>query len=190
MSTPKKSIKSAGVKPDVIERFIPLFAKNVQRIAEVQKKSLEIAAEQNAEFVETCKKAFDFAPETPGLFFFDLFGQACERAIETEKGMIEFAVEQSKAVSEIAKERAGSLAKVAESVSGLVQESIEQSVKAQKKAIEFCAEQGKTAYETGKKLRISNPFAEAIQVGFDELAETEKVVLDVAAKPFGKSAAA
>ena len=34
MSTPKKSIKSAGVKPDVIERFIPLFAKNVQRIAD------------------------------------------------------------------------------------------------------------------------------------------------------------
>lgn len=190
MSSPKKSTKSAGLKPEVVESFIPLFAKNVQRIAEVQKKSLEIAAEQNAEFVETCKKAFEFAPETSGLFFFDLFGQACERAIETEKGVIEFSVEQTKAVTEIAKERAGSLAKVAEGVSGLMQESIEQSVAAQKKAIAFCAQQSKTAFEAGKKLRVSNPFAEAIQAGFDVLVETQKTVLDIAAKPLSKAAVA
>ena len=52
MSTPKKSTKSVGVKPEVVESFIPLFTKNVGRFAEAQKKSLEIAAEQNAEFIE------------------------------------------------------------------------------------------------------------------------------------------
>jgi hypothetical protein len=190
MSTPKKSTRSVGVKPEAIESFIPLFTKTVGRFAEVQKKSLEIVAEQNAEFTEACKKSFDFAPEPSGLFFFDLFGQALERAIETQKAAISEAVEQTNAVAEIAREKSGYFAKTAEGVTGLFQQAVEQSVAAQKKALEYLGEQNKSVYESAKKqFRISNPVAEAFQTGVDALIETQKTVLDIAAKPRQRSAA-
>ncbi len=191
MSTPKKSTHSVGVKPDAVENFIPLYTKNVERLAELQKKSLEIAAEQNAEFIDTCKKAFDSVPETPGLFLFDLLGQTIGRVLETQKGAIDLAVEQSHAVANLAKERTGSVAKVAEGVTALFQQTVEQSVAAQKKALDYYSEQHKMAYETAKKqFRFSNPIAEAFQTGLDSLIETQKTMLDIASKPLKRATAA
>jgi methyl-accepting chemotaxis protein len=191
MSTPKKSTRSAGVKPEALENFIPLYTRNVERLAQLQKKSLDAAAEQNTEFIETCKKAFDFVPETPGLFVFDLLGQNFDRFVETQKGAIDVAVEQSNAVAELAKERSGSVAKIAEGATELFQKTAEQTLAAQKKALDACAKQYKTAYETAKsQFKISNPAAEAFQTGMDALIETQKIVLDIAWKPLKSLSAA
>jgi hypothetical protein len=191
MSTPKKSTKSVGVKPEVVESFIPLFTKNVERLAELQKKSLEVAAEQSAEFVATCKGAFETAPETPGLFVFDLLGQAFERAIEAQKTAIDQTVEQSNAFAALVKERTGSAKKVTEGVTAVFQQTVEQTVAAQKKALDYYAQQHKTAYETAKKqFQIANPAAEAFQAGLDALIETQKTMIDIATKPLKRSAAA
>jgi len=107
MSTAKKSTKSvnangAAKKNEVVEAFIPLYTKNVERLAELQKQSLDTAAEQNAELIDACKKAFPFIPETPGLFLFDLVGQSFNRFVETQKGAIDLAVQQSHVVAGIA----------------------------------------------------------------------------------------
>jgi methyl-accepting chemotaxis protein len=188
MSTPKKS---TGIKPEAVENFIPVYTKGVERLAEIQKKTLEIAAEQNAEFLDTWKKTFTFGQETPGLFFLDLIGQTFEKAIETQKSAIELAVEQSKTVAKLAEERTGSIAKVAEGVTGLFEESVQQTVAAQKKAIDYYSEHYKTAYETAKKqFKVSNPFAEAFQSGLDVLLESQKSLLDIASKPVKRAAAA
>jgi methyl-accepting chemotaxis protein len=191
MTTPKKSTKSVGVKPETVENFIPLFTKNVERVAELQKKSLEVAAEQNAEFVATCKEAFETTPETPGMFVFDLLGQAFERAVEAQKAAIDQTVEQSNALASLVKERAGSAKKVAEGVTSVFQQTVEQAVAAQKKALDYYAEQHKAAYETAKKqFQISNPAAEIFQAGMDALIETQKTMIDIATKPLKRSAAA
>jgi methyl-accepting chemotaxis protein len=191
MSTSKKSTKSVSVKPEAVENFIPLYTKNVARLAELQKKSLEMAGEQNAEFIGACKKVFHFVPETPGLFLFDLLGQAFERVVETQKGAIDLAVEQSQAIANLAQERSGSAAKVAEGVTALFQQTVEQSVAAQKKALDYYSQQHKTAYETAKRqFRISNPVAEAFQSGLDVLIETQKTMLDIASKPLQHATAA
>ena len=191
MATPKKSTDGAAAKAAAFEKFIPLYKKNVERLAELQKKSLEIAAEQNAEFIDTCKKAFDFAPETPGLFFFDLLGQSFDRVIETEKGAIDLALEQSRAIANLAEERGGSAKKVAEGVTSLFEQGVHQTVAAQKKALDYYSEQYKTAYETAKKqFKIANPAAEAFQTGLDVLIETQKSLLDIAIKPLKRATAA
>lgn len=189
MPTPKKSTKTANgsaKKNEVVEAFIPLYTKNVERLAELQKKSLDIAAEQNAELIDACKKAFHYIPETPGLFLFDLVGQTFERFVETQKGAIDLAVEQSHVVAGLAKERGGSATKVAEGVTALFQQSVEHSVAAQKKALDYYSEQHKTACETAKKqFRIpDNPAADAFQNGIDALIQTQKTMLDIVSKPF------
>jgi hypothetical protein len=191
MSTPKKSTKSVGTKHEAVENFIPLYTKNVERLADMQKKSLEIISEQNAEFIDTCKKAFHFIPETPGMFLFDLFGEAFNRVVDTQKGAIDLAVEQSHALANLAQQRGGSAAKVAEGVTALFQQTVESSVAAQKKALDYYSQQHKTVYETAKRQsRISNPAAEVFQAGLDVLIETQKTMLDIASKPLKYGTAA
>lgn len=189
MPTPKKSTKTANgsaKKNEVVEAFIPLYTKNVERLAELQKKSLDVAAEQNAELIDACKKAFHYIPETPGLFLFDLVGQTFERFVETQKGAIDLAVEQSHVVAGLAQERGSSATKVAEGVTALFQQSVEHSVAAQKKALDYYSEQHKSACETAKKQFhiTNNPAADAFQNGIDALIQTQKTMLDIVSKPF------
>ncbi len=194
MSTPKKSTKSANgagaAKNEVVETFIPLYTRNVERLAELQKKSLDTASEQNAELIEACRKAFSYIPENPASFLFDLVGQSFERFVETQKGAIDLVVEQSHVVAGLAKERVGSATKVAEGVTALFKHSVEYSVASQKKALDYYSEQHKAACETAKKqFRLpSNPAADAFQSGVDLLIQTQKTLLDIVSGPF-KSAA-
>ena len=188
MSTSKKSTKTTAeaATKNGAEAFIPLYKKNVERLAELQKKSLDIAAEQNGELVDACKKAFSFIPETPGSFLFELVGQSFNRFVETQKGAIDLAVEQSHVVAGLAAERANLAGKVVESVTGLFKQSVEYSVATQKKALDDYAVQHKTGCETAKKqFRIpNNPAADAFQNGMDALIETQKTMLDIVSKPF------
>jgi len=193
MTTPRKSTRStrtAAEGAEVAATFVPLYTKNVERVAELQKKSLETVAEQNAEVLENCKKAMPFAAEGPASFWFDLIGQSVERYVETQKNAIDLAVEQSSTLVGLAEERGALAAKFVDSGSALLQETVNYSVATQKKNLEFCAEQQKAGYEAAKKqFRFANPFAEAFQSGLDLLVETQKSVLDIASKPVKHAAA-
>jgi len=192
MTTPHKSTRESHEKTEVVETFIPLYEKNVERLAELEKKSLEAAAEQNAEWMDAWKRTLGLTAETPGLFLFDLLGQTFERFVDTQKGIIDLAVEQSHAVAGLAKERGASATKMAEGVTALFQQTVEYSVAAQKKALDYYAEQHKAAYETVKKqFRFAgSPAADAFQSGIDTLIETQKTMLDIASKPLKRSVAA
>jgi hypothetical protein len=192
MTTPHKSTREPHEKTEVVETFIPLYEKNVERLADLEKKSLEAAAEQNAEWMEAWKKSFQLSPESPGLFLFDLLGQTFEHFVETQKDIIDLAVEQTHAVVGLAKERGSHATKLTEGVTALFRKTVEHSVAAQKKTLDYYADQHKTAYEAAKKqFRFSgSPAAEAFQSGMDTLIETQKTMLNIAAKPLKRSAAA
>lgn len=193
MSTPRKSnrtSRTAAEGAEVAGNFIPLYTRNVQRVADLQKKSLEVAAEQNSELIENYKKAFSFIPEGPASFWFDLVGQTFDRFVEVQKENIDLAVEQTTVLTELGRERGALAAKFVDGGAGLFQQTLEHSVAAQKKNLEFCAGQQKAAYETAKKqFRVANPFAEAFQSGMDMLVETQKTVLDFASRPVKHAAA-
>jgi hypothetical protein len=187
MPTPRKSTRTPGAaaeSAEVAATFVPVYSKSVERLAEVQKKSLEAAVEQNAEILNNYKKAFPFVAEGPASFWFDLATQSFERYVETQKDAIDLAVEQSATLVGLAEERGTLAAKFADSGTALFQRAVDHSVAAHKKNLEFCAEQQKVGYETAKKqFRFTNPFAEAFQSGLDLLIETQKTVLDIASKP-------
>jgi uncharacterized protein YhaN len=192
MTTPHKSTREQAEKTEVADTFIPLYEKNVERLAELEKKSLEAVVEQHAEWMEACKRTFRLTPETPGLFLFDLLGQTFEHLVETHKGFVDLAVEQSHTVAGLAKERGAYATKTVEGVTALFQQTVEHSVAAQKKNLDYYAEQHKTVYETAKKqFRFpGSPAADAFQSGMDTLIETQKTMLDIASKPLKRSAAA
>ena len=188
---PTRSPRAAAETAEVAGSFIPLYTRSVERLADLQKKSLEVAAEHNTELLETCKKAFHLVPENPALVWFDLFGQTFERYVETQKETIDLAVEQNHTLADLAKEHGTVAAKVADGAAALLQQTVDHSVAAHKKNLEFYAKQQKTAYEGAKKqFRGANPFAEAFQSGVDLLLETQKTVLDIASRPVKHAAAA
>jgi hypothetical protein len=199
MSTPRKSTRStraAAESAEVAASFVPVYTKSVERLADLQKKSLEVAAGQSAELVQTCKKAFHLTPETPGVFWFDVLGQSLDRYVETQKEYIDLAVEQSETLTGLAEERGALVAKFADNATALVQQTVDHATATQKKNLEFCAEQQRAGYETAKKQFrfanpfLANPFAEMFQSGLDLLLETQKSVLDIASKPVKHATAA
>jgi hypothetical protein len=111
-----------------------LFTAGVGRIADMQKKSIEIAAQQNAEVVELWKKTVQKLPGAPGLFMLDLQNTGFDRYAETQKAAIDFFVEQSHAFADLLKERTTAAEKATEDADNFAKKSMERVVAMQKKA--------------------------------------------------------
>jgi hypothetical protein len=194
MSTTKKSANgpvsaAAAEKTEVVENIASLYTTGLERLAEVQKKGIELAAKQNADMIDAWKKIAQAVPGAPGLFMLDLASTAFESYAGTQKGAIDLVVEQSHALAGLVKERASSAAKAMDDATAIVQQNVEQSVTAQKKALDYSVAQTKTAFQTAKqRLGLTgaqvDEASESFQRGVDSLVETQKQLLDIAATPF------
>ena len=185
----KTTPATAAGKPQFSDPITPLYVNGVERLAELQKKSLDIAAEQSAEWMNAWKKAFSYFPPTPATYVFDIAEKAVETFVATQKSAIDLVVEQSHAVAGINQVRGEAYATIADSVTGIFQQSVERSVEAQKKVLDFASAQSKSAFETTKKQlgTAGAPVAaivESLQRGTETLIETQKSALDIAAKGF------
>lgn len=183
---------AAAETVDTLEDFVPLYVKGIEVIAELQKKSLEIAAQQNAEWAAAGKKAVGrFLPSAQVNPVFDLAAQAFDTVLEGQKDAIDLALEQNQTVAAFAREGVESLSRLTNGVTELFQKSVEYSVAVQKKGLEFAAEQNKAIYETAKRqFGISGSPVETFQRSLDALMETQKKVLDIAAQPLKAKATA
>jgi hypothetical protein len=191
MSTATKPSKEAADKIDAAETFLPLYTKGVEQLAAIQTKSLEVAAQQNANWIAACKKAFNIAPTTPVTFWMDLAERTFDKYVEIQKDVIDLTVEQTQSVAKIAKETEDTPERRA-ALMDVFHRSIERSVAAQHKALEFCAEQNKAACETVKR-HLDNPVVpatESFRRGLDAMVETQKAMLEVAVKPLKSTTAA
>ncbi len=182
-------IAEKAEKPDLFESAAELYARGVERLAEVQKKGVEGAAQQGTELIAAWKKAVPAVPGFPGAFLLDVTANAFERFAETEKGAIDLVVEQTRAIANLAIDRSRSVSGATQGAVAVVQQTVERSVAAQKKALEFSAAQSKATVDTAKRqFGLSGTPAEALadslQHGVDTFVETQKELLDIAAKPF------
>ena len=113
------------MKVDVIESMTELYINGIERLADVQRKGLEIAVKHNAEVACAWKK---FTLPMPGVLMLDLATAAFERYAETQKGAIDLMVEQTHTFSKLVKERKFK-----------VTDTIKQGKKSAKEAIELCS---------------------------------------------------
>jgi len=195
MTTTKKSVRepksaAAAQKTEFAETFTTLYSNGIERFAEVQKKSIDIAVKQNAEMRDASRKFAQVVPGAPGLFLLDLAASAFERYADTQKGAVDLVLEQSHALGDILKQRSASVSKAAEGAATIVEQTVEHSVAAQKKVLDYSAAQTKAAFATAKhQFGLAGTPAEAaaelFQRGVVSLIETQKELLDIAAKPLG-----
>src|SRR5579859_7678699 len=91
-----------AVKVDAIDTMTELYTNGIERLAEMQKKGLEIAVKHNADVVGAWKK---FTLPVPGVLMLDLATTSFERFAETQKGAIDLMVEQTHTFAKVVKER-------------------------------------------------------------------------------------
>jgi hypothetical protein len=188
-SSKKAAPVSAAVKPEVVDAFTPLVLNSVERVADLQKKTLDIAAQQATEWMGAWKQAFSYFPVTPPSFIFDVAGQAMQTAIEAQKSAIDLVVEQTQSASSVNKVRAEAYSKIAAEVTTTIQKSFGRSLEAQKKVLEFASEQNKTMFESTKKQlgAVAGPatvLIDSFQRGADAVIEAQKSFLNMASQPF------
>lgn len=192
MPTTTKSSKkvngAAGTQTaDAAEVFAPFYKNTVNRVAELQKNSLDAVAEQTNEFVAAWKKAASYFPVPTPTFLFDVFGQAVQTAVETQKSAIDIAVEQTEAVAKITKQRVNAYAEIAETATEAFKTTVSRSVEAQKKVLEFAAQQNKAVWEATRKQTGNSPasmIADTIERGTNTVIEAQKSLLEAATTSF------
>ena len=185
-STKKTAPVAAGEGLDY-EALTGLYLKGVERVAELQKKALEVAAQQNAEAVEVLKKAVQAIPGVPSSLIFETAEQAFGRFVEMQKNVIDMMVQQNAALVETTKERGNSAEKIVANTAKIAQQSVERGIALQKSLLEFAAQQSKALTDAGKQFSVSGrpaaAAAESFQKGMDAMFETQKDLLEAATKP-------
>ncbi len=174
-------------KIDFGESWARLFTSGVERIAEVQKKTIDIAVQHNTELVDLWKKAVQKLPGAPGLFFLELENSGIERFAGVHRATIDLFVEQSRAFAEMLKERTTAAAKVNEEADSFAKKSVERVIAMQKKALDQSAAQAKEVLEAsnkqfGVKGSPVEAAADSIQRGVDAIVDAQKELLDMAVR--------
>lgn len=174
-----------AVKVDAIDSMTELYTNGIERLAEMQKKGLEIAVRHNAEVVGTWKK---FTLPVPGVLMLDLATTTFERFAETQKGVIDLMVDQTRTFAKVVKERKVKTTDTMKEGKERAKEAIEHSIAAQKTALDYTAKQTKAAFETAKQQLgyAGTPVgtaAESMERGMDIVLEAQKDLLDLVAEP-------
>ena len=175
----------AGEKPDFVEAAVHLYTTGIERVAEAQKKAIDLTINHNAEMVSTWKKQ---TWAGPGFFMLDLATTAFDRYAETQKGMIDLVVEQSHMLAGVVEERKVKAGKIVDDSMAKAQEAIDQSIGAQKTVLEFTTRQTKAAFETAKKQfgyagTPAGASADSVQRGIEVVVDAQKELLDVLKVP-------
>jgi hypothetical protein len=187
MAAPRKVTSVEDKQTEAVETITALYTKNVERLAEAQKTSLDLALQQNADLIGAWKKIAQVVPGTPVPTVLDLVANAFGQFVDLQKGAIDLALEQSQTLTALANERMNSVSSATDAVTTFVQDTVERAAVTQKNAIEFSAAQTKTVIDTFKKQSgvAGTPVevaAESMQRGFDTLVENQKEILNVASK--------
>jgi len=198
MNANPKSTKDVPADAHAAEIFPSAFAtmvhKGVERLADLQKTTLDLLNQQTIDFDNFYRQAFRGMPMLPGMMFMDLAEQAMGRMVEAEKNIIDIAVKQSAQAVELAKHRTDMASKTADAMKDLFAQSTERAVAVHRIVLDLAAEQNKMVAETVKRQAgvAGTPVAraaETIERGVDTMIETQKEILEAAAKPLKAGAA-
>ena len=129
-----------------------LFSKGLNRVIKASTTYLDLAVEQNADFLDFCKKALN-ASSMPGSFIFDMAGEAFEGYVTFQKSLWDFTVEQNNAAVEAAHEYEQDASKAKDGIAHVIRQSVDHAEAAQKTAVDLAVKQNKEVSDTVKHQR-------------------------------------
>lgn len=181
-----KSTKEAQAAPGPESACpVSMFSNGLEQLAQLQKKTLEMVVQQNTQTLETCKKAM---PQVPGAFLFDMVGETLQKCVAAQNSIVDLMVEQSVAMAKAVTTPCESMFKMP---TAFLQQSVDRGVAVHKSALDVASQQNKAVSEAVKQQLANTPAAmaaESVQRGVETLIETQKNLLDIAAKPMKAAA--
>ena len=193
---PDSTARDAPPSPETapFTTFAAIFHKGVERLAEIQKQTLDVVSNQTTEMIGALKQSFPAPSSMPGTSLLDVVDQGFERMAQTQKGMLDLMVQQSAHALEMTKERRDSTSRWTTGVTDLLSEAADRTVAAQKILLDFAAEQNKVVASAlkGQASAVgSTPAAAAVdtlQRNVDVAIQTQRELMDAATKPLKAAA--
>lgn len=176
----EESAKNAELR----DNFSAHYSKGVERMAEIQKRSIDLAMQHNKETIELWKQVMEKMPWAPRLNMFDQATGTLERFADNQKIAVDLMVEQARAFVDMAKERTTVARTSTEAVLNFAQQTFDRSVTAQKKAAKTTVSETRSAYENAREHFgfPGNAVADSIQHGVDAMVEAQKELLETVSR--------
>lgn len=182
------SQEAADVK-QVGEDLAAHFVNGIDRVAEVQKKCIDLAVQHELESVNIWKELtpkWSASSRVSGAPMPDLVASNIERFAEVQKNAIDFMAEQNKSLLGLMKDGAATLDRSKDSTANILQQAVEHTVAAQKNFLDQSANQTKAVFDaTRQQFGLTGDRAEAVAGSFhrgvDTIVEAQKDLLDVVA---------
>src|ERR1700723_1319237 len=131
MAHTRKAASADETQTEVVESITALYTKTVERLAEAQKKTLDLALQQNADLTGAWKKIAQVVPGTPIPTVLDLVANTFAQFVDLQKGAIDLALEQSQKLTGLVNERIDSVSSATDAVKTIVQDTVERAAEAQ-----------------------------------------------------------
>jgi len=163
------------------DTFVTLYSHGIDRIAEIQKRTIDTAVQHNTEMIDTWKKLVQKLPGGAPMPLLDVATSMFERFADTQKNAIDLAVEQNRAMIESIKDRTSAANKAAVNMTN---QAVERSVAAQKKVVETTVAQTKAVMEATRQQMgaagvPTDSAVASFQRGVDRFVEAQKEMLDL-----------
>ena len=166
------------------ENFVTLFTHSINRIAEIQKRTIDVATQHNKEVLDLYKQSVQKLPAAYRLPLVEVANTMFERFSDAQKQAIDLMVEQGHALLGAMKDRAAAADKATESAVKQSNQAVDRAVAAQKKVLETTVAQTKAAIEAARQqIDLAEAPADAavssFQKGVDTLVEAQKEMMDL-----------
>jgi len=183
-------VEKAEAQETLASSFASMYHRQVERAAGLQKNALDVFIQQTADMHNAFRQALR---ATPLATFIDFEQDALERWARAQKTLLDMTVQQSAAVVGFAKEQTAGTTKTADGLKELVQDTADRTVAVHRVVLDLTAQQTAAAVETIKRQPgvAETPFAaaaESIAKGMDTIIETQKGIVEAAAKPLKQAA--
>ena len=164
--------------------FASLFLHGIERVADFQKKAIDLAVQQNAEIVDVFKQNAEKLPGFQRLPLLDVMSDAFAQYADTQKSAIDLVVEQSQVWTDVFKDRAKMAGQSVKTVTNLTKQAMERSAAVQKKALECTAANAKATVNAARQqFGFSGSAADAVTETFqnsvDTIVDAQKELLDL-----------
>lgn len=147
------------------------YAKGLDGLAELRRKAVDVAAQQEGAIVNAWRLAIDSAVE------------GFQKSVQAQKDLLDLAVERGRAASRLAKEHADAVTKTVAGATAVLDNLAGVATAAQKQAVEQAAVQNTAAYDAAKRQFEASGHAatEAFQRGVEAVIDTQRTILKASA---------
>jgi hypothetical protein len=147
--------------PETAAALTMLMHRNFERLANLQKATLDTLSHQTADVTETMRKSSKAPPSGPAAALFDFAENGMQGWIGTQKSILDLFVDHSSHTAQVTAERTGYAAQSLNKLSELVQQSFERTTAAQKAMLDFAAKHNEAFAHTFAQ-PASGPAAESV----------------------------